>query len=68
MAYTPTTWNDGDIITKEKLNNVEQGIKTLDEDTITGIELITTGGAVSSMKITHSSGAVVTVPVTTTAG
>lgn len=27
MAYTPTTWNDGDLITAEKLNKLEQGVK-----------------------------------------
>ena len=27
MAYTPTTWSDGDIITAEKLNKLEQGVK-----------------------------------------
>ena len=27
MAYTPTTWNDGDVITAEKMNKLEQGIK-----------------------------------------
>ena len=27
MAYTPTTWNDGDVITKEKLNKLEQGVQ-----------------------------------------
>lgn len=27
MPYTPTTWNDGDVITKEKLNKIEQGIQ-----------------------------------------
>lgn len=26
MAYTPTQWNYGDIITAEKLNNIESGI------------------------------------------
>ena len=26
MAYTKTTWQDGDIITSEKLNKIEQGI------------------------------------------
>lgn len=26
MAYSPTTWNDGDVITKEKLNKLEQGV------------------------------------------
>lgn len=24
--YTPNTWNTGDIITAEKLNNLEQGV------------------------------------------
>ena len=27
MAYTPTTWSDGDVITAEKLNKLEQGVK-----------------------------------------
>lgn len=27
MAYTPTKWNDGDVITAEKLNKIEEGIK-----------------------------------------
>lgn len=26
MAYTPTTWKDGDIITAEKMNKLEQGV------------------------------------------
>ena len=26
MAYTPTNWQDGDIITAAKLNNIEQGL------------------------------------------
>ena len=26
MAYTPTTWQSGDTITAEKLNNIESGI------------------------------------------
>lgn len=26
MAYEKQTWNDGDIITKEKLNHIEDGI------------------------------------------
>ena len=26
MAYTPNTWNTGDVITAEKLNNLEQGV------------------------------------------
>lgn len=27
MAYEPTTWNTGDLITAEKLNKLEQGVK-----------------------------------------
>ena len=27
MAYTPTTWNNGDLITAEKLNKLEHGVK-----------------------------------------
>mgnify|MGYP000187656368 FL=1 len=28
MAYTKTTWNDEDVITKEKMNNLETGVET----------------------------------------
>lgn len=28
MSYTPTEWKDGDIITAEKLNKLENGIST----------------------------------------
>lgn len=27
MAYEPTTWRDGDVITAEKMNKLEQGVK-----------------------------------------
>lgn len=27
MAYTPTTWTDGDLITAEKMNKLEQGVQ-----------------------------------------
>lgn len=27
MAYTPTEWKDGDIITAERLNKLEQGVQ-----------------------------------------
>lgn len=27
MTYTPTTWNNDDVITAEKLNELEQGVK-----------------------------------------
>ncbi len=28
MAYSKTTWNDNDVITKEKMNNLESGVET----------------------------------------
>jgi len=31
MSYTPTVWQDGDLITAEKLNKIEQGIAALYE-------------------------------------
>lgn len=31
MAYTPTEWKTGDVITAEKLNNMEQGIVNNEE-------------------------------------
>lgn len=34
MAYTKHTWVDGEIITKEKLNNMEEGIKTAESKTV----------------------------------
>ncbi len=30
MAYTQHTWQDDEVITKENLNNIENGVKTLD--------------------------------------
>lgn len=30
MAYEKQTWNDGDIITKEKLNHIEDGIENIE--------------------------------------
>ena len=27
MSYTKTTWSDGDVITAEKLNNIESGVE-----------------------------------------
>lgn len=34
MSYTPTNWQTGDVITAEKLNNMEAGIGDLDTDKI----------------------------------
>lgn len=30
MSYTPTNWSTGDTITATKLNNIEQGISSID--------------------------------------
>ena len=27
MAYTPTTWNNGDVITAEKMNKLEKAVQ-----------------------------------------
>lgn len=34
MSYTKTTWSDGDIITSNKINNIEDGVASLDDDVI----------------------------------
>lgn len=36
MAYSKTTWADNDVITKEKLNNLEGGVETADANAMTG--------------------------------
>ena len=36
MSYTPTTWATGDVITAEKLNNMEDGIVNAGSGTSTG--------------------------------
>ena len=45
MAYTPTEWKNGDVITAEKLNKIENGIKDIPNDdfyiTITYINEVT---------------------------
>lgn len=32
MSYTKTTWSDGDIITANKMNNIETGVESLNTD------------------------------------
>ena len=32
MAYTPTEWKNGDVITAEKLNNIENGIVNIESE------------------------------------
>lgn len=71
MAYTPKQWKDGDVITKEALNNIEQGIVNVPAgpkgDTgaagkgVKGIALTTTDGKVTGGTVTFdddSTGAV----------
>ncbi len=43
MAYTPTTWASGDIISTEKLNKIEQGI----------VEASSSGGSGEIIKFTY---------------
>ena len=32
MSYQKTVWADGDIISAQRMNNIENGIETLDEN------------------------------------
>ena len=36
QPYSPNTWITGDIITAEKMNSIEQGIKNIEDDIYTG--------------------------------
>lgn len=36
MAYTPTNWNIGDLITEEKLDKLEQGLAEVSNEVPTG--------------------------------
>ena len=42
MAYSKNTWNDGDIITASKMNNMEEGINNVDNKAVTSITVGTT--------------------------
>lgn len=53
MAYVKTTWNDGDIITKEKLNNLENGV-----------EEVSTKSEIKLKKLTFHEGTAMTVELT----
>lgn len=37
MAYTKTTWNTGDTITAEKLNNLESGVAAANGEATTSV-------------------------------
>ena len=62
MAYTPTNWKTGDVITAEKLNNMESGIADCDtaisalkEDlpyiTVNGTALVINTGVVDGNEV-----------------
>ena len=62
MAYAPTTWDANDVITKDKLNKIEQGINTASKLSGTDIDTdkdwngknITNAGTVSATTVTGS--------------
>ncbi len=45
MDYTKTTWNDGDVITKEKMDNLEAGVESANNG-IPGMATTSTPGLV----------------------
>lgn len=55
MAYTPTVWATGDVITAEKLNKAENGIAAADNVVlISGLEWVIVGTAHSlDFGVTH---------------
>lgn len=51
MAYSKNTWRDGDIITADKINNIEEGLNNIDDKAVTsvtvgGTQYLPTGGSV----------------------
>lgn len=41
MSYTPHTWTDGEVITEQKMNNIENGVAdAISKDDIIDTELI----------------------------
>lgn len=47
MSYTPTTWANGDTITAQKMNNIEQGIVDASSGGGGGVVVIPTTGVYS---------------------
>lgn len=82
MAYTPNTWKDGDVITAEKLNAIEQGISNeqvgpegpkgdpgADGKGVKSLSLTKdTSGAITGGTLTLSDNSTVPVTVTTAGG
>ena len=40
MSYTKTTWSDGDVITAEKLNNIENGVESASSGSILVVHVV----------------------------
>lgn len=78
MAYAPTNWNDGDLITAEKLNKLEQGVQNEQVGPqgpkgpagkgVKTIALVTTGGTVTGGTVTFDDDSTSPITVTATEG
>ena len=74
MAYAPTTWDANDVITKDKLNKIEQGVKTatrlsgtdIDADKDWGGKNITNVGTLSANSLILTEPKFIIAPVRTT--
>lgn len=68
MAYTPTVWTDGDVITAERLNKLEQAVKNANKNGkpgahVTEIALTTVKGKVTGGTCTLSDGSTIDITV-----
>ena len=74
MVYSPTTWNTNDVITKDKLNKIEQGVKTgtllsgtdIDADKNWNGKNITNVGTLSAKSLILTEPGFIIVPIRTT--
>ncbi len=63
MAYTKNTWNDGDLITAEKLNKMESGIESAQNPaayTLPAASKTTLGGVKQAALVAEAAGENVT--------
>lgn len=63
MAYTKNTWNDGDLITAEKLNKMEEGIEDAQNPaayTLPAANKTTLGGVKQAALVAEAAGENVT--------
>lgn len=60
MAYTKNTWNDGDVITKEKMNNLENGVETANKGIPTSATTAIAGLVKQGTAVAEASGENVT--------